>query len=170
MKIAFLLLACICAISAQHVHEDKDWWENAVFYQIYPRSFKDSYRNDGIGDIRGIIEKLDYLKELGVDGFWMNPVFLSPMKDFGYDIQSFYDIQEEYGTEADLEELFTKAKALGIKVIMDFVPNHTSDQHDWFIKSENNTEGFEDFYVWHEGKDAGIGVQPDLPNNWVRLC
>lgn len=166
MKLVLLFIACVTIGAAQHV--DKDWWENAVFYQIYPRSFKDSMNNDGVGDIRGIIEKLDHLVELGVDGFWMNPVFLSPLKDFGYDVKDFFSIQPEYGTEADLRELFRVAREKGLKVIVDFVPNHTSNEHEWFVKSEDNDPVYKDYYMWHPGKPAGVGVQPDLPNNWVR--
>jgi alpha-glucosidase len=168
MKVACLLFACVTLIAAQHVHEDKDWWENAVFYQVYPRSFKDSNKNDGIGDIRGIIDKLDHLVELGVDGFWMNPVFVSPMKDFGYDVSDFYNVQDEYGTTADLEELFLKAKEKNLKVILDFVPNHSSNEHNWFVESENGNETYKDYYVWHAGKPGtDVDGRLDVPNNWV---
>jgi alpha-glucosidase len=166
MKIALLLFACVTLIVAQHVHDDDDWWQNAVFYQVYPRSFKDSLNNDGIGDIRGIIDKLDHLVELGVDGFWMNPVLKSPMVDFGYDVSDFMDVHHEYGTLGDLEELFAKAKEKKLKVILDFVPNHSSDQHQWFIDSENNVPKYQKYYTWHDGK-PGTGAIPDVPNNWV---
>uniref|UniRef100_A0A1Q3FPA3 alpha-glucosidase n=2 Tax=Culex tarsalis TaxID=7177 RepID=A0A1Q3FPA3_CULTA len=146
---------------------NNDWWKTAIFYQIYPRSFKDS-NGDGIGDLRGIIEKLPYLREIGVQGFWMSPIFKSPMADFGYDISDYYDIHPEYGTMADFDALVAEAKQLGLKVILDFVPNHSSDENDWFKKSENREAGFEDFYVWHPGKpNPADPSKPLPPNNWV---
>ena len=108
-----------------------EWWKKEIAYQIYPKSFKDS-NGDGIGDLRGIIEKLDYLKDLGVTLLWLCPIYKSPMDDNGYDISDYYDINPEFGTMADLEELIEKAKAKGIKIIMDLVINHSSDEHAWF--------------------------------------
>ncbi|MBQ9700050.1 MAG: alpha-glucosidase [Lachnospiraceae bacterium] len=140
---------------------DRRWWKEAVIYQIYPRSFKDS-NGDGIGDIRGIIEKLDYLKWLGVDAVWLSPVYKSPNDDNGYDISDYTDIMDEFGTMADMEELIREAKTRGIRIIMDMVFNHTSDEHKWFIeakKSKNNK--YRDYYVWrdpvdgHEPNDLG---------------
>ena len=107
------------------------WWKNAVGYQIYPRSFRDA-NHDGIGDLQGIIEKLPYLQSLGVDFIWLNPVYASPNVDNGYDISDYQDIHPDFGTMADFEELLGKAHAAGIKIIMDLVVNHTSDQHPWF--------------------------------------
>jgi alpha-glucosidase len=138
------------------------------FYQIYPRSFKDS-NNDGIGDLRGIIQKLPYLKETGVTATWLSPILKSPQVDYGYDISDFTQVDPIFGTNADLEELFREAKLLGIKVIMDFVPNHTSDKHEWFIKSVARDPAFVDYYVWHDGKPNPGGARPLPPNNWVRL-
>lgn len=147
--------------------ETKDWWETATFYQIYPRSFKDS-NGDGIGDLNGIREKLPYLKSLGITATWLSPIFLSPMKDFGYDIQDFFSIQPEYGTMADFDALVAEANRLGIKIILDFVPNHSSDLNEWFIKSANMEDGFEDYYVWHPGyEDPDNSGQRLPPNNWV---
>ncbi|XP_055627744.1 maltase A1-like [Toxorhynchites rutilus septentrionalis] len=143
-----------------------DWWGKAGFYQIYPRSFKDS-NGDGVGDLNGITEKLPYLKSIGVKAFWLSPIYKSPMADFGYDISDFRDIQPEYGTMTDFDRMVTRAKALGLKIILDFVPNHSSDEHEWFLKSENRTAGYEDYYVWHDGIPGNNPLQNDPPNNWV---
>lgn len=146
---------------------EKDWWETASFYQIYPRSFKDS-DGDGIGDLNGIREKVPYLKEVGFNATWLSPIFRSPMKDFGYDISDFYGIQPEYGTMSDFEGLLKAVKAAGIKLILDFVPNHSSDQNEWFVKSINREPGYEDFYVWHPGYPDPEDASKRLPpNNWV---
>ncbi|XP_058124503.1 maltase 2-like [Anopheles ziemanni] len=147
---------------SDHDHEMDalDWWEAGVFYQIYPRSFKDS-NNDGVGDLAGITEKLDHLADLGVDGVWLSPVFKSPMADFGYDIADFRDVDPIFGTMADLDRMIAKAKELGIKVLLDFVPNHTSDEHDWFVRSLRNEADYRDFYVWRNA--AANGREP---NNW----
>ncbi|XP_055532651.1 maltase 2-like [Wyeomyia smithii] len=143
-----------------------DWWEKSGFYQIYPRSFKDS-NGDGIGDLKGITQKLPYLKSIGVKAFWLSPIYKSPMADFGYDISDFRDIQPEYGTLQDFKDLKAEANKLGLKLIMDFVPNHSSDEHEWFQKSENRVAGYEDYYVWHDGKPGDDPNQNDPPNNWV---
>ena len=113
----------------------EQWWKNAVGYQIYPRSFKDS-NGDGIGDLQGIIEKLPYLKELGVDFLWLNPIYTSPNVDNGYDIADYQGIQPEFGTMEDFQELLDQAHQLGLKIILDLVVNHTSDQHPWFIEAK----------------------------------
>lgn len=142
----------------------KDWWETAIFYQIYPRSFMDS-NNDGIGDIKGITSKLQYLFETGINAIWLSPIFDSPMIDFGYDIRNFTLIHNEYGTMDDFDELIKVAKQLDIKILLDLVPNHTSDQCDWFIQSIKREKFYEDFYVWHDGylDDNGNHLPP---NNW----
>ncbi|XP_049537638.1 uncharacterized protein LOC125952287 [Anopheles darlingi] len=142
-----------------HDHGSQDWWEAGVFYQIYPRSFKDSDSN-GVGDLKGITEKLGHLVDLGIDGVWLSPVFKSPMADFGYDIADFRSIDPLFGTMADLDAMIAKAKELGIRVILDFVPNHTSDEHEWFVKAQNNDPAFRDFYVWREPRGNAE------PNNW----
>lgn len=161
--LALVLLLCSDLIIAQ-----KDWWETAVFYQIYPRSFKDS-NGDGIGDLNGIIEKLPYLKEIGVNATWLSPIFKSPMYDFGYDISDFFDIQSEYGTIADFEKLVQTAHQLEIKIILDFVPNHSSHENEWFIKSVNKEPGYEDFYIWHPGYDNPADPTTRLPpSNWIQ--
>ncbi|XP_032584718.1 maltase 2 isoform X1 [Drosophila mojavensis] len=144
-----------------------DWWQHAVFYQIYPRSFKDS-NGDGIGDLQGIISKLPYLAETGITATWLSPIFQSPMVDFGYDISDYRAIQPEYGSMADFDQLVHKASSLGIKIILDFVPNHSSDQHEWFKKSVARDPVYENFYVWADGKKNEQGIlQP--PNNWLSV-
>ncbi|XP_062563069.1 maltase A3-like [Armigeres subalbatus] len=145
----------------------RDWWEKAGFYQIYPRSFKDS-DGDGIGDLNGITSKLAYLKEIGVRAFWMSPINKSPMVDFGYDISDYRDIQPEYGTMADFENLVKEAKRVGLKVIMDLVPNHSSDKHEWFVKSENRDPDYDAYYVWHDGRDNPQGGRKLPPSNWIQ--
>ena len=113
---------------------DKKWWQKEVGYQIYPRSFYDS-NNDGIGDLNGITAKLDYLKELGITLIWVCPIFKSPMDDNGYDISDYYDVNPEFGTKEDLERLIKEAEKRGIKIILDLVINHTSDEHEWFLEA-----------------------------------
>ncbi|XP_013177984.1 PREDICTED: maltase A1-like [Papilio xuthus] len=146
---------------------DHDWWQTALIYQIYPRSFKDS-NGDGIGDLNGITEKLPYLKETGVDAIWMSPIFLSPMRDFGYDITDYREIAPEYGNMDHFQLLMKTAKKLGIRVILDFVPNHTSNESDWFLRSVRREPGYEDYYVWADGipDPNKSGVQKP-PSNWV---
>ncbi|TDG41740.1 hypothetical protein AWZ03_011846 [Drosophila navojoa] len=145
----------------------RDWWQVAQFYQIYPRSFKDS-NGDGIGDLQGIISKLDYLKELGVTATWLSPIFTSPMADFGYDIADFFDIQEEYGTLDDFDQLIAAANERGLKIILDFVPNHSSDENVWFQKSVRREKGYEDYYVWHDGYVNSSTGQRMPPSNWLQ--
>ena len=142
--------------------EGHQWWQHAVFYEIYPRSFADS-NNDGIGDLKGITSKLDYLKDLGVDAIWITPCFPSPQVDFGYDVSDYEDIDPMYGTLADFDTLASEAKKRGIHIILDFVVNHTSDQHKWFLDSKSSrTSEHRDWYIWRDGKGPG---QP--PNNWI---
>lgn len=148
---------------------NKKWWETAQFYQIYPRSFKDS-DGDGIGDLNGITSKLEYLKDIGITAAWLSPIFKSPMADFGYDISDFLDIQPEYGTLEDFDKLIKKANELGIKIILDFVPNHSSDEHEWFIKSERREKGYEDLYIWDDGKVDPSNPSNRLPpSNWLSV-
>jgi len=138
----------------------KKWWKEAVVYQIYPRSFKDS-NGDGIGDLRGIIEKLDYLKELGIDVVWLSPVYKSPNDDNGYDISDYQDIMDEFGTLADWDELISEMHKRDIKLVMDLVVNHTSDEHHWFIESRKSKDNpYRDYYIWRPGNDG------KEPNNW----
>ena len=138
------------------------WWKHAVFYELYPRSFADS-DNNGLGDINGITSKLDYLKQLGVDAIWITPCYPSPQVDFGYDVSDYENIDPQYGTLADFDRLVSEGQKRGIRIIMDFVMNHTSDRHPWFIDSKSSkTAARRDWYMWREGKGP---QQP--PNNWI---
>ncbi|XP_053607321.1 maltase A1-like [Plodia interpunctella] len=145
---------------------DLDWWEGTVIYQIYPRSFKDS-DGDGIGDLKGITSELQHFVESGVGAIWMSPIFTSPMVDFGYDISNFYEIHYEYGTMADFEELVQKAHDLGIKVILDHIPNHASTESLYFQRSEARVEGYEDFFVWAHPRPNPDNDTRLLPSNWI---
>lgn len=142
---------------------EKKWWKEAVGYQIYPRSFKDS-NNDGIGDLNGIREKLPYLKELGIDFIWINPVYDSPNVDNGYDISNYQEVLSEFGTMADFDCLLDEAHQVGLKVIMDLVINHTSDQHEWFVEARKSKENpYRDYYIWHDS------VNGEPPSDWVAI-
>ncbi|XP_055379491.1 maltase A3-like [Condylostylus longicornis] len=149
--------------------EDDDeiaWWKTSNYYQIYPKSFQDSTGN-GTGDLVGITERLPYLKEIGIDATWLSPIFKSPMVDNGYDISDFRTIDPMFGSQTDFDKLIEKAEKLGIKIILDFVPNHSSDQHDWFKKSVEREGGYENFYVWHDGiPDKNNESNRLPPNNW----
>ena len=139
---------------------EKAWWKEAVVYQIYPRSFMDS-NGDGIGDINGITSRLDYLKELGVDVLWLSPVYQSPNDDNGYDISDYQAIMEEFGTMEDFDRMLEGIHARGMKLVMDLVVNHTSDEHPWFVESRKSKDNpYRDYYIWREGKDG------KEPNNW----
>ncbi len=140
---------------------DAEWWQRGVLYQVYPRSFQDS-DGDGTGDLRGIAQRLDYLTWLGVDSVWTSPIYPSPMTDFGYDISDYCAIDPLFGTLADFDALLDKAHALGLKLILDYVPNHTSDQHPWFQESRDRSSGKAGWYLW---RDAAAGGGP--PNNWL---
>ncbi|MBT2722145.1 alpha-glucosidase [Bacillus sp. ISL-46] len=140
---------------------EKKWWKESVVYQIYPRSFMDS-NGDGIGDLRGITSKLDYLKELGVDVIWLSPVYKSPNDDNGYDVSDYQDIMDEFGTMKDLDELLEGLHSRGMKLMMDLVVNHSSDEHEWFIESRKSKDNpYRDYYIWRPGKDG------KEPNNWI---
>lgn len=137
------------------------WWQKAVVYQIYPKSFQDTTGN-GVGDIQGIIKRLDYLKELGVDVLWLTPIYASPQKDNGYDISDYYSIHHEYGTMEDFDQLLKEAHQKGLKVIMDIVVNHTSTEHEWFKQAASSKDNpYRDFYIWKDGKEDG-----SEPTNW----
>jgi len=138
----------------------KAWWKESVVYQIYPRSFYDS-NGDGIGDLRGIVQKLDYPKELGIDVIWLSPVYKSPNDDNGYDVSDYQDIMDEFGTLADWDELLAEMHKRGLKLVMDLVVNHTSDEHPWFLESRKSKENpYRDFYIWRPARDGRE------PNNW----
>ena len=140
---------------------NEKWWKNAVVYQIYPRSFKDS-NGDGIGDLQGIYEKLDYLAELGINVIWMSPVYKSPNDDNGYDISDYQDIMDDFGTMADFDRVLAKAHSLNIKIMMDLVVNHTSDEHKWFIESKKSKDNpYHDYYMWADPDKNG-----NPPSRW----
>ena len=149
--------------SESNISTDKKWWKESIIYQIYPRSFNDS-NGDGIGDLRGIIEKLPYLKDLGINLIWMSPIFASPNADNGYDISDYKEIMTEFGTMPDFDELLEKAHALGIKMILDIVLGHTSDQHEWFQAAKSSKDDPKrDYYFWRDAKDGGP------PNNYPSI-
>jgi alpha-glucosidase len=144
----------------------QDWWKNAVIYEIYPRSFQDS-NGDGIGDLNGITRRLDYLKELGVDAIWLTPCYPSPQADFGYDISDYKNIDPQYGTLTDFDRLVAEAGKRHIRVLMDMVMNHTSDQHQWFLESRSSrTNPYRDWYMWRDGKGETATDKGLPPNNW----
>ncbi|WP_269147765.1 alpha-amylase family glycosyl hydrolase, partial [Vibrio coralliirubri] len=134
---------------------EQKWWHDAVVYQIYPRSFLDS-NNDGIGDLNGIISKLDYLKELGINVIWLSPVYQSPMDDNGYDISDYQAIAEEFGSMEDMQRLMDEPKKRDIKIVMDLVVNHTSDEHRWFEQARSSKDNpYRDYYIWRDAKPDG---------------
>ena len=139
------------------------WWKNAVIYQIYPRSFQDS-DGDGVGDLNGIVQRLDYLAGLGVDALWLCPVYRSPQDDNGYDISDYCDIDPLFGTLADMERLIREAARRGIRIIMDLVLNHSSDEHPWFLEAKKSRENpYHDYYIWRDGV-------PGTPPNDMKAC
>lgn len=132
----------------------KAWWKSSVIYQIYPRSFADS-NGDGIGDLNGITEHLDYLKELGVDVIWLSPIYKSPNDDNGYDISDYQDIMTDFGTMEDFDRMIAEMHKRGIKLVMDLVVNHSSDEHRWFLESKKSKDNpYRDYYIWKDPKDA----------------
>ena len=142
--------------------DDSSWWRDAVIYQIYPRSWRDSGR-DGVGDLPGILSRLDHLTRLGVDAVWISPIYPSPMADFGYDVSDYTGVDPLFGTMADAERLIAEAHARGLKVILDFVPNHSSDRHPWFQAARSSREDpHRDWYIWADPAPGG-----GVPNNWM---
>ncbi|KRL30700.1 glucan 1,6-alpha-glucosidase [Companilactobacillus paralimentarius DSM 13238 = JCM 10415] len=134
----------------------KHWWQETTVYQVYPRSFKDS-NGDGVGDLKGIISKLDYLQNLGIGAIWLSPVYRSPNDDNGYDISDYQNIMQEFGTMADMDELIDQAKKRNIRIVMDLVVNHTSDEHKWFIESKKSKDNpYRDYYIWRDPKNGGV--------------
>jgi alpha-glucosidase len=148
---------------------DPDWWRRAVFYQVYPRSFQDS-NGDGIGDLQGVIDRLDYLNDgtdqsLGVDAIWLSPTFPSPMKDFGYDVSDYCAVHPDFGDLATMDRLIAECHRRGIHLLLDYVPNHTSEEHPWFVESRSSrTSAKRDWYVWRDARPDG-----SLPNNWMAV-
>lgn len=164
-----LAVQALGAPNAPANSNEQNWWKNAVIYEIYPRSFQDS-NGDGIGDLNGITERLDYLKTLGVDAIWLTPVYPSPQVDFGYDISDYEAIDPQYGTMADFDRLVAEAKKRDIRVIMDMVMNHTSDKHKWFLESRSSKNSpYRDWYVWKNGKGETATDKGQPPNNWQSL-
>ena len=144
----------------------ENWWKNAVIYEIYPRSFQDS-NGDGIGDLNGITEHLDYLEKLGIDAIWLSPCYPSPQVDFGYDISDYEAIDPQYGTMADFARLVSEGKKHHIRILMDMVMNHSSDKHKWFLESRSSKNNpYRDWYVWHDGKGQTATDKGEPPNNW----
>ena len=143
------------------------WWEKGVVYQVYPRSFQDS-DGDGVGDLAGIEARVDYLAGLGVDAIWLSPIFPSPMADFGYDVADYCDVEPLFGTRADFDRLIAKVHAAGLKLLLDFVPNHTSDRHPWFVESRASRDNPKrDWYIWRDPAPAKDGERGGPPNNWI---
>jgi alpha-glucosidase len=152
--------------SASSTKSNDPWWKHGIIYEIYPRSFQDS-NGDGIGDINGITSRLDYLHGLGIDAIWITPMYPSPQVDFGYDISDYTSIDPQYGTMADFERMVAEAKARNIRVIMDYVPNHTSDQNAWFKESRSSLDNPKrDWYIWRDPKGYTADGKPIPPNNW----
>jgi alpha-glucosidase len=165
--VSVLLFCCSSFAAAQTSPVDAEghpWWQHAVFYEIYPRSFADS-NNDGVGDLNGISSKMTYLHDLGVDAIWISPCYPSPQVDFGYDVSDYENIDPMYGTLADFDGMVAEGKKHDVRIILDFVPNHTSDQHPWFLDSKSSrNSAHRDWYIWRDGKGPG---KP--PNNWISI-
>ena len=165
------LIACVASLplpAAPAGSDAEPWWRRAVIYEIYPRSFQDS-NGDGTGDLSGITQRLDYLQQLGVDAIWIAPIYPSPQVDFGYDVSDYEAVDPLYGTLADFDRLLAEARRRNIRVILDMVLNHTSDQHPWFLDAARSRDSrYHDFYVWSDGELDAAG-RPQPPNNWVSL-
>ncbi|XP_050324006.1 maltase A2-like [Bactrocera neohumeralis] len=160
----FLAALLLCAVGATAA-DTVDWWESATLYQIYPRSFMDS-DGDGIGDLNGITSRLAFFKEIGVTATWISPIYDSPMADMGYDVANFTKIYPVFGTMEDFDALLAKAHELDLKLVLDFVPNHSSDECEWFQKSILREEGYDDWYVWDDGKIDSETGERSPPSNW----
>ncbi|CAH1402764.1 unnamed protein product [Nezara viridula] len=166
---ALLPLLITCLLASALTADDFYWYKDSVVYQVYVRSFQDS-DGDGIGDLKGVIQRADYLQSLGIGAIWLSPIYASPNYDYGYDISDMDNVNPEYGTLEDFNELVKAMNARGIRVMMDFVPNHTSSKHKWFIASEarNDTdEKYSDFYVWQDPSGYDSNNKPQPPNNWL---
>lgn len=164
----YVLVATLVTLTAASAVEkaDKEWYKNSLVYQVYPRSFKDS-NADGIGDLNGITSKLGHIADIGADALWLSPIYTSPQLDFGYDIANFTDVDKDYGTLADFDRLVARARSLGLKVILDFVPNHSSHEHEWFKKSVRRVKPYDEYYVWRDARVVNGVRWP--PNNWLSV-
>jgi alpha-glucosidase len=164
MKCLLIASACLFTAPAPSQTNSPHWYDNPAIYEIYPRSFQDS-NGDGIGDLHGITSRLDYLEELGVDAIWITPFFPSPNLDFGYDVSAYTNVAPQYGTLQDSDRLVAEAKKHGIRVLVDFVVNHTSDQHPWFRESRTSRDNPKcDWYIWRSGAGS---QQP--PTHWTSI-
>lgn len=168
--VAIIVIVVVCVSSMngwrEYGEDEPEFWERGAVYQVYPRSFGDS-NGDGTGDLMGVVAHSDHLKELGVVTVWLSPIFESPMKDFGYDISNYTAIASVFGTMDDFEHLVAELHRKGLKVVLDFVPNHTSDMHEWFIKSEAKEGNYTDYYVWADMSRYDTNDTPVVPNNWM---
>lgn len=164
--LSVLSIVAVCLLYCVGAADDPDWWKTATVYQIYPRSYKDT-TGDGIGDLQGIKQKAAYLRDLGISAVWLSPIYKSPQKDFGYDISNYTQVDPVYGTNQDLVDLINELKSVGVKLLLDYVPNHTSDEHEWFLKSVDSDPMYKDFYVWrNKSGDDTVTKLPIPPNNW----
>ncbi|XP_063608438.1 maltase 1-like [Penaeus indicus] len=160
----------ICLIAKDGIKHEETYpfWQRTIVYQVYPRSFCD-HDGDGTGDLQGILSKADYLKELGVGTVWLSPIFSSPMADFGYDVANFTAIEPLFGTMEDFDALRAALHDRGLRLVLDFVPNHSSDEHEWFVKSRRKEEPYTDYYIWADPKGFDEEGQPIPPNNWLSV-
>lgn len=170
VKLSLIFVICTLIQRQTHGKLTEQWWKYGHFAHIYPRSYQDS-DGDGIGDLRGIESRLNHLKEMDVTALWLSPIFKSPQVDFGYDISDYYQIDPIFGTMEDLEQLIESCHKIGIRLILDFVPNHTSDKHRWFQASMDPDDPdhakYRDFYVWSNGIQAQNGSKVP-PSNWIQ--
>nr|XP_018903919.1 PREDICTED: probable maltase [Bemisia tabaci] len=168
-SLSILLLSLLCCSNLQVIQTTPvlDWWETTVIYQIYLRSFKDS-DGDGVGDLKGVYEKLDYIKETGFETVWIQPFFKSPMADMGYDVANYKEIEQMFGTVQDFKTLVQGIHDRGMNIIIDFIPNHTSSENEWFKLSENRIEPYTDYYIWHNGKRFN-DTHVTEPTNWLHV-
>ncbi|XP_062577506.1 alpha-glucosidase-like [Saccostrea cucullata] len=175
---AVIAIICVVTFSDENLREkrnqkaDLKWWQTSIVYQIYPRSFQDS-DGDGTGDLQGIKGRLGNVSDLGVGAVWLSPIFRSPMRDFGYDVQNYTEVDPIFGNMADFEDLMNEAKAKNLRVILDFVPNHTSNESEWFYLSERGDATYRDYYVWNDGVNCTSGCEDTggkrPPNNWLSV-